>query len=85
MLPSISRSFVLFTRNAVAWYVPVGAAGWLVKATSSNAAAGSLSALRLTTAPRESVISTSTGSPVNDDFQSAVRTISPRCVVSPGR
>ena len=47
--------------------------------------AESLSGLRLTTAPRESVISTSSGSPASDDFQSAVRVITPRCVVSPGR
>ena len=65
--------------------MPVGAASWLVKAISSKAEADSLIALRLTTAPRESVISTSIGSPVNDDFQSAVRAMSPRCVVSPGR
>ena len=41
--------------------------------------------LRLTTAPRGSVISTSRGRPSSEDFQSAVRVTSPRWVVSPGR
>ena len=41
--------------------------------------------LRLTIAPRGSLISTASGRPASDAFQSAVRVIMPRCVVSPGR